>query len=155
MTLGQMRRPWKADTGPDRYRRGLYTFFWRATPHPLLVGFDAPDATRACTRRVRSNTPLQALMLLNDQAFFECARALADRVLAEGPADDPGRLDLAFRLCLARAPDPFERDRLAALLDGQIDRFRGDPAAAGPSSATRPRAIRSTARPGRRSPASC
>ena len=77
MTLGQMKREWTPSTGPDRYRRGLYTFFWRATPHPSLIVFDAPDGTQACTRRIRSNTPLQALTLLNDEAFFEFARALA------------------------------------------------------------------------------
>ncbi len=73
MNLGQMRREWKTSTGPDRYRRGMYTFFWRATPHPLFTLFDAPDGTRSCTRRLRSNTPLQALTLLNDEAFVECA----------------------------------------------------------------------------------
>ncbi len=117
MSLGQMRREWKADTDADRYRRGLYTFFWRATPHPMLTVFDAPDATRACTRRERSNTPLQALTLLNDEAYFECARALADRVLCEAPADDPGRLSYAFRLGLVREPTDAESARLAALLD--------------------------------------
>ncbi|RUL89331.1 PSD1 and planctomycete cytochrome C domain-containing protein [Tautonia sociabilis] len=119
MSLGQVDRGWTADQGPDRYRRGMYTFFWRATPHPLLVGFDAPDGTFACTRRARSNTPLQALMLLNDEAFFEFASALADRVLATGPTDDAGRIDLAFRLCLARHPDEAESARLAELLEGQ------------------------------------
>jgi mono/diheme cytochrome c family protein len=117
MALGQMRRPWTVSRGPDRYRRGLYTFFWRATPHPALVVFDAPDATRACTRRVRSNTPLQALTLLNDSAFFELARALAGRVVAESPDDDRARLSHAFRLCLSRPPTPREQARLLALLD--------------------------------------
>ena len=70
----QVPREWKAADGPDRYRRGMYTFFWRSAPHPGLTVFDAPDATSACTRRNRSDTPLQALTLLNDQAFFECAR---------------------------------------------------------------------------------
>jgi Protein of unknown function (DUF1553)/Protein of unknown function (DUF1549)/Planctomycete cytochrome C len=117
MSQGQMRRDWTASTGPDRYRRGLYTYFWRATPHPSLVGFDAPDATRACTRRMRSNTPLQALTLLNDRASIEFAEALAARVLREGPADNPGRLALAFRLTLARTPTDGELRRLTALLD--------------------------------------
>lgn len=116
MGLGQVKREWKADAGPNRYRRGMYTFFWRATPHPMLAVFDAPDAFRTCTRRVRSNTPLQALTLLNDEAFFEFARALADRVLKESPADDRARLDYAFRLCLARSPSEKERDRLGRLL---------------------------------------
>jgi len=124
MSLGQVRRDWAASAGPDRFRRGLYTYFWRATPHPALVVFDAPDATRACTRRMRSNTPLQALTLLNDPAYFEFAGALADRVIREGPADDEGRLTFAFRLGLARPPTGSESRRLAALLD---EARRSDP----------------------------
>lgn len=119
MSLGQMRREWKPDSGPDRYRRGMYTFLWRATPHPLLMVFDAPDATRACTRRVRSNTPLQALTLLNDEAFYEFAQALAARVLKDVPADDAQRLAYAFGLCLARAPSEHELQRLEQLLNQQ------------------------------------
>jgi hypothetical protein len=116
MSLGQMRREWKVEDGPGRYRRGLYTFFWRATPHPMLMVFDAPDATRACTRRERSNTPLQALTLLNDEAFFECAESLSGRVLRDGPPDDAGRLEYAFRLGVARAPRESESRRLTGLL---------------------------------------
>ncbi len=116
MNLGQMRREWSPDTGLDRYRRGLYTFFWRATPHPGLLAFDAPDATRVCTRRERSNTPLQALTLLNDEAYVECARALADRVLRECSGGDDARLTAAYRLCLARTPGEHERGRVAMLL---------------------------------------
>ncbi len=119
MTLGQSRREWKASEGPDRYRRGMYTFFWRATPNPALTVFDAPDAFSACTRRIRSNTPLQALTLLNDQAFFEFARALADRVLREGQGSDTEKLQLAFRLCLSRAPGGAEEQRLSHLLAQQ------------------------------------
>jgi Protein of unknown function (DUF1553)/Protein of unknown function (DUF1549)/Planctomycete cytochrome C len=124
MALGQIRRNWTASEGSDRYRRGLYTYFWRATPHPALVVFDAPDASRACTRRMRSNTPLQALTLLNDPAYFEFAKALANRVLREGPKDDAGRLALAFRLALARSPGELEARRLTALL---ADARRSDP----------------------------
>lgn len=116
MTQGQMNRAWKPSLGPDRYRRGLYIFFWRATPHPSLIVFDAPNAVQACTRRVRSNTPLQALMLLNDQASFEFAQALAARLLREAPSNDGARIDLAFRLCLSRQPTAGERSRLQALL---------------------------------------
>ena len=116
MGLGQVRRPWTASQGPDRYRRGLYTYVWRATPHPALAVFDAPDAARACSRRMRSNTPLQALTLLNDPAYHELAGALAARVLREGPADDEGRLAFAFRLALARTPGERESRRLAGLL---------------------------------------
>lgn len=114
MSLGQSNREWKASTGADRFRRGLYSFFWRATPHPALAVFDAPDAFSACTRRLRSNTPLQALTLLNDAAFVELADALAARIQAE--AQEPQRLDFGFRLCTGRTPKPAERERLQRLL---------------------------------------
>src|SRR5438094_529704 len=116
MTLGQVRRAWKANADDDRYRRGIYTFLWRATPHPALAVFDAPDAFSACTRRMRSNTPLQALTLLNDDAFVEFSQALAERVVSEAPKTDAARLELAFRLCLSRSPAPGESQRLLALL---------------------------------------
>ena len=127
MNVGQMRRAWTTDAGPGRYRRGMYTYFWRATPHPLFTLFDAPDGTRSCTRRFRSNTPLQALTLLNDEAFVECAKALATRVL-EAEAEDDGRLDDVFKRCLGRAPNPRERDRLRSLLDRQRARGRDEAA---------------------------
>jgi hypothetical protein len=117
MTLGQQKREWRTSPGADRYRRGMYTFFWRATPHPALMVFDAPESTHTCTRRTRSNTPLQALTLLNDEGFVELAHGLAERVLREAPPQDTERLRLAFRLCLARSPAPAELERLARLLD--------------------------------------
>ncbi len=123
----QIPRTWKASTGPDRYRRGLYTYFWRSAPHPALTVFDAPDSTTTCTRRNRSNTPLQALTLLNDQAFLEFAQGLAGRVLREAPADDGQRLRYAFRLCLARSPRPAEERLLARLLARQRAELRAAP----------------------------
>jgi hypothetical protein len=120
MTLGQSRREWKPSTGPDRYRRGMYTFFWRATPHPALMVFDSADGFSTCTRRVRSNTPLQALTLLNDAAFHEFAQALAVRLLKEGPKTDAGRIDYAFRLCLSRMPAKDENQRLLKLLNKEL-----------------------------------
>jgi hypothetical protein len=126
MNLGQSSREWKPSAGPDRFRRGLYTFFWRATPHPALTVFDAPDAFSTCTRRLRSNTPLQALTLLNDAAFSELARALADRVTREAPAST--RLDYAFQLCLARLPSHAERARLNRLIADET-RDHGETAA--------------------------
>jgi hypothetical protein len=116
MTLGQMKRPWVPSDGPDRHRRGLYTFFWRATPYPALTIFDAPNAIQACTRRNRSNTPLQALTLLNDPSYVECAGALANRILSDSGTDDPCRLDHAFRLCLGRPPSASEASTLTTLL---------------------------------------
>jgi mono/diheme cytochrome c family protein len=112
----QIPRDWRASTGPDRYRRGMYTYLWRSAPHPDLTVFDAPDGVQACTRRNRSNTPLQALTLLNDQGFFEFARALAGRVLREAGPDDGDRLTDAFRLCLGRRPTVREQEVLARLL---------------------------------------
>jgi mono/diheme cytochrome c family protein len=137
MSFGQVNREWKPNDGPDRFRRALYTYFWRATPHPLLVGFDAPDGTLACTRRTRSNTPLQALMLLNDDAFHEFAASLADRLLAERPECDEDAIGRAFRLCLARDPDPYEVDRLSALLDQQRALERSDDDGADPGAVER------------------
>ncbi len=126
MNLGQVRRAWQASTGGDRNRRALYTHLWRATPHPALAVFDEPDAFSACTRRLRSNTPLQALTLLNDQQFYEFAEALAARIEREGPPELAARLDYAFRLCVARPPNPAERSRLAALHAQQIAAATGD-----------------------------
>jgi len=117
MTLGQTKREWMSSRGEDRYRRGMYTFFWRATPHPALMVFDSPDGMSACTRRPRSNTPLQALTLLNDQAFVEFAQDLAARVLKEDAKSDSERLERTFRVCVARKPAPEERQRLLDLLN--------------------------------------
>ena len=115
MNLGQSRRDWTASTGPDRHRRGMYTYFWRATPHPALTVFDAADGFSACTRRVRSNTPLQALTLLNDDAFHECAEALAMRAVKGGSMSARAKVEHLFRLCLSRSPAADERERLLSL----------------------------------------
>jgi hypothetical protein len=130
MAVTQVKREWPTATGPDRYRRGMYTFFYRSAPHPGLGLFDAPDATSSCTRRVRSNSPLQALTLLNDEAFLELARALAKRVLKEAPVDDGGRIEHAFLLAMGRKPSAAERERLSRFLSVQRDEFQSDPTAA-------------------------
>lgn len=127
MNLGQSKRDWTASSGDDRYRRGMYTYFWRATPNPALMVFDAPDSFSACTRRARSNTPLQALTMLNDQGFYELAHKLAERVLRDGPADAKGRMEFAFKLCTSRLPDVIERSRLLELLQGEQDAFTKAP----------------------------
>lgn len=121
----QVPREWKASMGADRYRRGLYTHFWRSAPYPALTVFDAPDAVTTCTRRNRSNTPLQALTLLNDEAFFECAQALARRVLREAPPCQIERIRYAFRLCLGRLPSVLEQKRLVDLLNQQTNESEG------------------------------
>ena len=101
MNLGQSRHPWPVSSGPDRYRRGLYTFLFRATPPPSLAVFDAPEGFTTCTRRLRSNTPLQALTLMNDASFVECAQALAAIIRTNGITE-------AFLRCTARSPSDAE-----------------------------------------------
>jgi hypothetical protein len=116
MGLGQVKHSWRTSTGKDRYRRGLYTFTFRASLHPALATFDAPDASTACTRRIRSNTPLQALNLLNDTAWMEFSRGLARRALAEKSKSDAQRLASAFRAATSRAPAADELEILTRLL---------------------------------------
>ena len=123
-------KPWNPATGGERYRRGMYTHFWRSSPYPMLMTFDAPGGNVACTRRVRSNTPLQSLTLANDEAFFECAQALADRTLREAPTDDASRAAHAFRLCLARQPSPAEVELLRQLVDEELKASADNPSAA-------------------------
>ena len=101
MGQGQVKRVWTVSKGEDRYRRGLYTFIYRASPPPGLTVFDAPEGLSTCTRRIRSNTPLQALTLMNDSSFFEMAAAL-EKIIAKD-----GR-EAAFRRCTSRAPKPDE-----------------------------------------------
>lgn len=125
MSLGQVKRDWKADKGANRYRRGMYTFLFRATPHPALNVFDAPDAFSACTRRPRSNTPLQALTLLNDQAFFEFAGGLASRAAGDTDASDAAKIEKTFRLCLSRPPSPDEMKTLQGILSAEREAQRG------------------------------
>jgi len=108
MGLGQANREWKVSVGEDRYRRGLYTFVYRATPPPSLNVFDAPEGLSSCTRRNRSNTPLQALTLMNDANFFEFAAALSKLIECDG-------VETAFRRCTSRRPGADELKVLADL----------------------------------------
>ena len=122
---------WVDSRGPDRYRRGLYTWFQRTSPYPMLLTFDAPDANVCAVKRERSNTPLQALTLLNDVAFVECARALGLRVAGESSSDDPEtRARFAFRLALAREPSAEELQILVGLLDDLRSTAEADPESA-------------------------
>ena len=118
MSLGQVKRPWPVSKGVDRYRRGLYTFVFRATPPPSLSVFDAPEGLGTCTRRIRSNTPLQALTLLNDASFDEFASALGQR-LQGGGKNDQTRIQHGFQLCTARTPTTDELQRLMDLLKAE------------------------------------
>ena len=108
-TITYGRSGWKPSSGADRFRRGLYVLFRRSAPYPQMVNFDAPDASATVCRRERSNTPLQALNLLNDPVFMEAARFLAQRTLREAPPRWEERLDHIYQLCLSREPTPDER----------------------------------------------
>jgi len=123
---------WKENEGPERYRRGLYIWFQRTSSYPQLMNFDAPDSLQACTRRERSTTPLQALNLLNDPVFVEAAQGLAARVLRESKtASLNGRLNYAFKVCLARSPRPTEIDRLTKYYFQEKELLAGNEDASG------------------------
>jgi mono/diheme cytochrome c family protein len=122
--------PWPTEKGEDRYRRGMYTFWKRNVPYPSLSVFDAPAGDFSCTRRVKSNTPLQALTTLNDVTFMEAAQALALRVWKEGGATDEAKISYAFQLCTGRKPDAFETTELTKLLQTHRADFKGKTAAA-------------------------
>jgi hypothetical protein len=122
---------WKTSQGADRYRRGLYTYAKRTAPYASFAIMDGPTSETVCVRRERSNTPLQALTLLNDTVFVEAARGLAERLMDEVPSGTEERARHAFRLCLSRQPHPNEVAALAQFYSQQLDRFRrgeADPA---------------------------
>lgn len=121
----QTAKQWKPSPAPARFRRGLYTIFFRSSPYPLLGTFDVPDLQTTCTRRIRSNTPLQSLTLANDAAFLEIAEGLAGR-MAAGGEDLASRLKFGFRVTLAREPSAKEIDLLRAYTEKQAAQFADD-----------------------------
>ena len=114
---------WTTSTGEDRYRRSLYTFWRRTSPYPSFMTFDATSREYCTVRRVRTNTPLQALTLLNDPASFEAARALAGRMLAAG-GDARSRAAFGIKLVLSRAAKPAELDRLVSMYEQELAHYR-------------------------------
>jgi hypothetical protein len=111
---------WAESKGDEKNRRGLYIFFQRTVPYPMLMTFDAPDSNSTCARRERSNTPLQALTLLNDPVFFECAQALGTRMAEVPTADAAERIRHGFERTLARPPSAEELARLLKLYEAQF-----------------------------------
>jgi len=105
---------WPVSVGDERYRRGMYIFFKRTVPYPMLMTFDAPDATVSCSRRERSNTPLQALTLLNDPVFYECAETLGRQMIDKHPNDVSAAINDLFQRCLGRQPVDQELPCLTA-----------------------------------------
>jgi hypothetical protein len=120
---------WKNSEGEDRYRRGIYTFRKRTAQHPNLTTFDCPDANITALSRQTSNTPLQALVTLNNEIFVEAAQAMAARLI-KADTDDRQRLTYGFRLCVARPPSEFELNRLSDLLAAARAAYQADAEAA-------------------------
>jgi len=123
-------RTYPTSEGPDRWRRGLYTFWRRTVPPPSMQTFDAPSREACALRRTGTNTPLQAFVTLNDPVFVEAAQALARRIVREGGERFDARLDWAWRLALQRAPRDEERAAVRGLFDAERARLLADPAAA-------------------------
>ena len=113
---------WIEEKGENRYRRALYTFRFRSVPYPMLQTFDAPNGDSSCVRRSRSNTPLQALVTLNEPMFVETARGLAAESLQHGGSTDDNRLTYAFRRCVSRKPADNEVAMLRTFLQKQRKR---------------------------------
>ncbi len=119
LDTGRGEREWPESEGQARFRRGIYTFFYRTVPYPSLVVFDAPDAVVSTTRRSRSNTFLQALTLLNDEVFFDAALQLGVNLSRMDESDDAERLVHAFHRTLSRDPEPRELELLLGLLSAE------------------------------------
>jgi hypothetical protein len=107
---------WTPSAGDDRYRRGMYTFFKRTAPHPNLTTFDCPDSNATAVARTTSNTPLQALVMLNNESFTEAAQALGRTLAGSRASDDAGTVRRAFKLCVARDSTPAETAAILRLL---------------------------------------
>ena len=118
------------DSGDALYRRSLYTFWKRTAPPPTMQIFDAPTREACVVKRARTNTPLQALALLNDEQFVEAARAFGQRMLLEGGETAEERIAFGFRCATARRPSEGEARVLAGLVTAALARFRADPDAA-------------------------
>jgi hypothetical protein len=127
--VGSTTQYYKRDSGDALYRRSVYTFWKRTAPPPSLMAFDAPSRETCVARRARTNTPLQALVLMNDEQYVEAARNLAARILQQ-PGDTSARLAWAFRLCTGRSPESAELEVLAHNHQQQLEHFAGSPAEA-------------------------
>src|SRR5262249_61315651 len=123
-------REYRAAPNIRQWRRGVYVHWQRQYLHPMLRAFDAPTREECTAQRPRSNTPLAALVLLNDPTFIEAARVFAQRTLAEGKLTDTERIAFAFREATSRAPDEMERGVLLKLLDKNRARYKTDAQAA-------------------------
>ncbi|MCB0634503.1 MAG: DUF1553 domain-containing protein, partial [Lewinella sp.] len=122
-------RKYEPDAGSNRYRRSLYTFIRRTSPHPAMTAFDVPNRSVCTAQRPRTNTPMQALVLLNDPEFVEASRYVAQRVMSV-EATVEARIEQAFRLLTGKRPDDHQLSVLLELYDTEKERFAADPASA-------------------------
>jgi hypothetical protein len=122
----QRKKNWKTSTDENRFRRGMYTFFYRSAPYPMLSTFDVPKFNQVCTSRDRSNTPLQSLTLANSDALYELASYFGQRIITEGGDSDLARMQFAFRASLARSPTSAESVRLLDYIKNVRRRFRNE-----------------------------
>jgi hypothetical protein len=123
-------RTWATSTGEDKYRRGLYTFWRRTIPYPSMATFDAPSREVCAVRRIRTNTPLQAFVTLNDPVYVEASQALARRIVKEGGASVEERASFGLRLVLARPPIDDQVKKVVALYESEREHYRKDAKAA-------------------------
>jgi hypothetical protein len=128
--VGSNTRNYVQDHGAALYRRSLYVFFKRTAPPPFMANFDAPNRESFCTRRERSNTPLQALQTLNDVQHFEAARALGQRMMLEGGSSPAERITFAYKVVLSRAPEADELAVVQETFEKHLARYRAAPEAA-------------------------
>lgn len=128
--VGSNTREFKQDHNDALWRRSLYTFWKRTCPPPSLLAFDAPSRETCTVRRARTNTPLQALAVLNDVQYIEAARRLAERMMTEGGSDSQQRAAYGFRLATSRTPEPDEMDVLLRTYDAQLVDYTTDPKSA-------------------------
>jgi hypothetical protein len=124
------KRDYVPDKGPSQYRRGMYTYWQRSFLHPSLLAFDAPSREECTVERVRSNTPQQALVLLNDPSYVEAARAFAENMIRKGGKDTDGRIQYAFRQALGRTAEPAEIKILTGLVTQHRKQYEADKKAA-------------------------
>jgi hypothetical protein len=115
---------WPEETGENRYRRAIYTFRFRSVPYPVLQTFDVPVGEAACVNRARSNSPLQALVGLNETIFVEAAQALGLKLLCDSQKSDEDRITLGFKLCVSRTPKAEEMKVLKDLYQQELAKFR-------------------------------
>jgi len=127
---GVVDNTYRTSIGEDRYRRGLYTIWRRSSPYPSMAAFDAPDRASCIVKRPRTNTPLQALTLLNDPVYVEAALALAKRIHDDGGKTTEERIRFGFRLCLSREPVSREVELLTKIHDQSLTRYQANPATA-------------------------